>query len=134
MSTNYQLEKDQERLSEFSADPEITSLEREISLMRLMIEQAARDGNNGQAMAAATTLARLVTVHESAMARKDQWVSKRVVVRLGEQVGEIIISAIRHLPDCEDIADSILSQIANVIAAGHNERDDIKLITGKRNP
>lgn len=135
---DYQLseQRDQQRLAEWQHDPELLSLEREISAMRLMMEQVLQRGQVNQAIAIAVVIGKLTSQYEASAARKNNWVSKRV---LQEQVAPALLTIISQEvsavlpPDVwSDVAARLELRFGGAIARAENEtKEDIKLITGK---
>ncbi len=129
--TNYQLaeQRDQQRLAEWQSDPEMENLDKDIALVRMMIEQSAQRGQPNQVLAGEAVLTRLLQTQKQVAVLNSHFISKRVLTEIvGPQVVQALLAAVNHLPDREAIVDHAMQGILKSISAARNEQQDIKLL------
>jgi hypothetical protein len=110
----------QERVAEFAAHPNPSTLEQELALCRFLIEEAVNSKSHNTAAVLLTTLNKLSRSHESAAIRNQQLLSRTVVVGICSAFLRIVADEFKHLPGWESRFDAASTRITQAIEQAVN--------------
>jgi hypothetical protein len=125
--TAYRLseEKARQRLDELSTSEGTDDLQREIALVRMLVEEqinkpGERIGSVQLCVSLLQCLDRLQKTQLAIQLRKGDLLERETVLQLGQELSGMLAEELRGVPDGEAICDRIVGQMAQAIASANN--------------
>ena len=124
--------QDRTRLAQFAEHEEVKSLRDEIALARVLIERRFNLIQNDADLLAACgplnqlllTVERLVKSAHAIEKSLGTLLARTSVLRVGQQICQIIVDRLEGVPNYEQIVDAIITDIVATISKADNSEDD----------
>ena len=129
--------QDRARLAAFAEHDDIKSLRDEIALTRMMIEglwnSAQSDTERlavyGRVNNHIVTLERLVKTCNQIEERLGSLLAKPTLLRLGQQICQLLVDRLAGLPNYEQIVDTLIRDVITTIQLARNDAASIPVLT-----
>jgi hypothetical protein len=121
----YRIKADEQakRLEEFSRDPAIDSLQREIGVLRLLVEEQmnAQKISPGAVTNLIATMDKLIRTLDDRKYKAGELLAKSAVMRLANELVAIVYQAFEGVEGFEDRVDQIMQRMPAAIAMAKND-------------
>lgn len=120
--------QDRARLAAFAEHDDIKSLRDEIALTRMMIEAIWNSAQSdierlsvyGRVNAHILTLEKLVKTCNQLEERLGTLLEKSAILRVGQQICEVLVSRLSGLPNYEQLVDPLMADVIGIISQARN--------------
>jgi hypothetical protein len=125
--TDYDLNDDvkQKRYEAFQATEALTSLAREMALLRLILESAVQRGSNRLALDCIKQLSNCAVATQNMLVRANHFIPADKVLALMNDFGQIVLDALRQERLPQPVIDTIVDGILDRI---HQRRNAVLLL------
>ena len=113
------------RLAELANRDDTSALQDELALARFISEKAAQQGQFGLSLAGLSTVAKLSSVHQSALIRSGQHLDRAAIIGIGRAASTILCDLVDALPrltsdEKADFIDTFLLRFGEAVTSANN--------------
>ena len=121
----------QKRMDEFAETDQPTALAAELAAARFMAEEAMNAGHYSLAAAILGIIAKLGNAHTASQLRVGELLEKAAIMRLGQQLVDLVCDVIKDRFDgWEDALAQLADQVVATIESTNNEESQPQLLEG----